>query len=331
MADDSAAPGERARVLVTGASGFVGRAVVERLVADRRYVVRAALRTPLPDLVPAAEQCIVGDIDATTDWRPVVAGARMIVHAAARVHVMHETRADALTEFRRVNVAGTLRLAQQAVEAGVKRLVFVSSIKVNGATTSPGHPFREDDAPAPCDPYGVSKHEAEQGLLALARTTAMEVVIVRPPLVYGPGVKANFERLMRVLHRGVPLPFGAIDNRRTLVALDNLVDLVVTCLAHPAAANEIFLAGDAEALSTTDLLRRLGRALDKPVRLIPLPAGWIEFAALLAGRRAIAQRLCGSLQVDIGKATRLLGWTPPVDVDAALRVTAQRFLASASR
>jgi len=318
-------------VLVTGASGFIGRAVVERLAADRRYVVRAALRRPVPDLVAAVEQCVVGDLDATTDWRPALEGVHALVHTAARVHVMHETHADPLAAFRAINVAGTLRLAQQAADAGVRRFVFLSSLKVNGESTLPGHPFREDDAPVPRDPYGVSKHEAEQALLALARATPMEVVIVRPPLVYGPGVKANFARLMRLVLRGMPLPFGAIDNRRTLVALDNLVDLVVTCIAHPAAANQIFLAGDAEDLSTTELLRRLGRALGKPARLIPLPAPWIEIAAALAGQRAVAQRLCGSLQADIGKAARVLGWKPPVAVDAALQATADWLLSSANR
>ncbi|HUL66986.1 MAG TPA: SDR family oxidoreductase [Burkholderiaceae bacterium] len=331
MQESNAALAQRSRVLVTGASGFVGRALVERLVADRRHSVRAAVRTPMTDLPAAVEQVRIAGIDATTEWRAALAGVEFVVHAAARVHVMRERHHDPLGAFREVNVAGTLRLAQEAAAAGVRRLVFLSSIKVNGESTAPGHPFREDDAPAPRDPYGISKREAEDGLLALARTTAMQVVIVRPPLVYGPGVRANFASLMRLVRSGMPLPLGAIDNRRTFVALDNLVDLIVTCIDHPAAANEIFLAGDAEDLSTTDLLRRLGAALGRPARLVPIPARWIESAAALIGRRAIADRLCGSLQLDIDKAARVLGWKPPCDVDAALRATAARFLASSGR
>jgi nucleoside-diphosphate-sugar epimerase len=322
---------QRSRVLVTGASGFVGRALVERLVTDRRHSVRIAVRTPLTDLPPGVEQVRIADIDATTEWNTALAGVEVIVHAAARVHVMHERHPDPLAAFRQTNVAGTLRLAHEAAAAGVRRFVFLSSIKVNGESTAPGRPFREDDIPAPLDPYGISKREAEDGLLALTRTTLMQVVIVRPPLVYGPGVRANFASLMRLVRSGMPLPLGAINNRRTFVALDNLVDLIVTCIDHPAAANQIFLAGDAEDLSTTDLLRRLGVALGRHTRLLPIPARWIESAVALIGRRAVADRLFGSLQIDTDKAHRVLGWTPPRDVDAALRATAARFLASSGR
>jgi nucleoside-diphosphate-sugar epimerase len=325
------ATAQRSRVLVTGASGFVGRGLVERLVADRRHIVRVALRQPVPELANAVEQLPIGDLDDATEWRHALAGIEVLVHAAARVHVMRERDGDPLEAFRRVNVAGTLRLAEEAAAAGVQRLVFLSSIKVNGDETPPGRPFREDDVPAPSDPYGVSKHEAEEGLLALARATKMQIVVVRAPLVYGPGVKANFANLMRLLQTGIPLPLGSIDNRRTLVALDNLVDLIATCIHHPAAGNQTFLAGDAEDLSTTDLLRRLGIALGRPARLIPVPAHWVEFSAGLVGQRAIAHRLCRSLQVDIGKAVQVLGWNPPFAVDAALRRTAAEFLAGSGR
>ena len=219
---------------------------------------------------------------------------------------------------------GTLNLARQAAAAGVRRFVFVSSIKVNGEVTQLGRPFTADDAPAPLDAYGVSKMEAEEGLRAIASQTGMEVVIVRPALVYGPGVKANFAAMMRWLRRGVPLPLGAIHNQRSLVALDNLVDLIVTCLTHPAAANQTFLVSDGEDVSTTELLRRMGQALSRPARLIPVPVSWLKLAAAMVVKPDVAQRLCASLQVDIEKTRRLLGWTPPLSLDEGLRRVAGR-------
>lgn len=313
----------RGRVVVTGATGFVGAALVPVLRA-RGWRVRAAVRST--GRTAADEEALVGSLGEPFDWAPVLHGADRIVHLAARVHLMRDTAADPLAEFRRTNVAGTLSLARAAVDAGVRRFVFVSSIKVNGESTRKGVPFGADDPPAPVDPYGLSKREAEDELFEIGRSTGMEVVVVRPPLVYGPGVKANFDAMMRWLVRGIPLPLGAIRNRRTLVGLDNLVDLIATCLEHPAAGGEVFLAGDDEDLSTTDLLRRLAAALGVPARLVPVPEAMLEAAATLLGRRAVAQRLLGSLQVDIGKARRVLGWSPPVPVDEGLRRTAARFL-----
>jgi len=239
---------------------------------------------------------------------------------------MNDDTADPLREFRRINVDGTLQLARQAAEAGVKRFVFISSIKVNGESTVPGQPFTAAQAPAPIDPYGVSKWEAEQQLRKLSAETGMEVVIIRPALVYGPGVKANFLNMMKWLYKGVPLPLGAIHNKRSLVALDNLVDLIVTCIDHPRAANQTFLVSDGEDLSTTELLQRTSRALGKLPRLLAVPAWMLETAAKILGKQSIAQRLLGSLQVDIAHTRETLGWTPPVSVDAALRKTAQHFL-----
>ena len=308
-------------ILVTGATGFVGRSLVTKLASDG-HDTRACVRhdtAVMPDGVQAWQ---VGDLTGEVDWRPTLGGIEIVVHAAARVHVMDEIAADALSEFRRVNVAGTLNLARQAATAGVQRFVFISSIKVNGEATQPGHPFTADEAPAPQDAYGLSKMEAEQGLREIAAETGMEFVIIRPPLVYGPGVKANFSAMMRWLRRGVPLPLGAIHNQRSLVALDNLVDLVVTCLRHPAAANQTFLVSDGEDVSTTELLRRMGQAINCPARLIPVAASWLEQAAALIGKRNMAQRLCGSLQVDIQKTRQLLGWSPPVTLDQGLKKAA---------
>ena len=308
-------------ILVTGASGFVGRALCAEL-ARRGLPYRAASREARAGFTQ------VGPLDEATDWSAAVGGVDRVVHLAARVHVMEERAADPLAEFRRANVAATLRLARQAAAAGVRRFVFASSIKVNGEATEPGHPFTADDPPRPQDPYGTSKLEAEQGLLALARETGMEVTVIRPPLVYGPGVQANFRSMLRWVRRGVPLPLGAVRNRRTLVALDNLVDLVIVCLEHPGAANQVLLAGDGEDLSTPELLRRVAAALGTRARLLPVPPALLMAAASVAGRGDMARRLCGSLQLDLGKTRQVLGWTPPVGVDEALARTAREFIAS---
>jgi len=313
-----------ASILVTGATGFVGSCLVAKLSQMADLCVLGAHRVDLPFVdYPSA---VVGDINNDTDWRTVVHGQEVVIHSAARVHVMDDNSFDPLTEFRQVNVDGTLNLARQAAAAGVRRFIFISSIKVNGEGTTVGAPYHVDAQPAPVDPYGISKMEAEQGLRTLATETGMEVVIIRPVLVYGAGVKANFLSMMHWLHKGVPLPFGAIHNRRSLVALDNLVDLIVTCIDHPAAANQIFLVSDGEDLSTTELLRRMGVALGKPARLLPVPSWMLEAGATMLGKKALSQRLCGSLQVDISKTRELLNWTPPVSVDEALRITAKHFL-----
>lgn len=312
-------------MLITGANGFVGSALVSKSIAQGRKV-RAAVRHHGTTVDAAAEVCVLGELGPDTKWQVALAGVDTVVHTAARVHVMTDQSADPLAEFRRVNVAGTLNLARQAAPAGVKRLVFVSSVKVNGEATLPGQPFRADDSHVPNDPYGLSKYEAEVGLRAVAAETGLEVVIVRPPLVYGPGVKANFAAMVRWLNRGVPLPLGAVvHNRRSLVALDNLVDLLLVCATHPAAANQTFLASDGDDVSTADLLRRIGLALGKPARLIPVPVSWLKLGAAFLGKADVAQRLLGSLQVDIAKNQQLLDWTPPVSVDAALKQVAVAF------
>ncbi|WLG43469.1 SDR family oxidoreductase [Pseudomonas sp. FP1740] len=311
------------KILVTGASGFVGEAVVFRLLLDRKFIPIAAARgaTRLNGL------CAVVPFELTDSKAlPDLSDVQIVIHAAARVHVMNETAIDALTEFRKVNVEGTLRLAQRAAESGVKRFIFISSVKVNGESTVLGKPFKANDFPTPADPYGVSKYEAEEALRQLGFDTGMEVVIIRPPLVYGPGVRANFLSMLDWLNKGVPLPLGAIGNRRSLVAIGNLVDLIVTCIDHPAAANQIFLVSDGDDLSTPQLLRCLARALGKRVWLLPLPEWLLKLVASAVGRSTVAQRICGSLHVDIDKNRELLGWIPPVKLETAMRQTARQYL-----
>lgn len=308
------------KILVTGANGFVGRELC-KVLPRHGYAVMAALRSENTSL-SGVEPVIIGGIDSTTDWSGALLNIDTVIHLAARVHVMHDDVVDLLAEFRKVNVAGTLNLAMQAAKAGVKRFIFISSVKVNGEHSVSSKPFTEADIANPQDAYGVSKFEAEQGLLKIAQQTGMEVVIIRPPLVYGAGVKANFASMMLAVKRGMPLPLGAIQNQRSFVYVGNLVSLIVRCIDAPAAANEVFLVSDGEDLSTTRLLRGCAEALGLNARLLPVPQKWVEFFAGLVGKSGIAQRLCGNLQVDISKAKTLLDWTPPITVVDGLKATA---------
>jgi nucleoside-diphosphate-sugar epimerase len=312
-------------ILVTGATGFIGQALSRHLDQQNRTVI-AALRRPANALPATIRQISVGDMLPDTDWTQALTKVNTVIHLAARVHIMSDTTADPLAEFRFMNTAVTLNLARQAAAAGVRRFIFLSSIKVNGEFTQHDQSFTAADVCHPDDPYAVSKYEAEQGLKDISKQTGMEIVIIRPPLVYGPGVKGNFLSMMRWLHKGIPLPLGAVHNQRSLVALDNLIDLITICIDHPAAANQTFLVSDGEDLSTTELLQRLGAALGKPARLLPVPQALLESTLNLLDKRAIAQRLCGNLQIDISKTRDRLGWTPPVIVDQALRQTAQAYL-----
>ena len=306
------------RIIVTGGSGFVGRALCGELDL-RSCEVSRIVRVLSPPVGAMPGPVHVSRIDAATNWLSTLHGAKTVIHLAARVHVMQDTTADPISAFRAVNVDGTLNLARQAAYAGVKRFVFVSTAKVNGESTQPDRPFTEVDIPNPQDAYSLSKYEAEQGLRGISADTGMEVVIIRPPLVYGPGVKANFATLMQAVQQGRPLALGSVNNRRSLVALDNLVDFIMVCMTHPKAANETFLVSDGNDLSTTELVRGLARAAGVSPRLLPVPVWALQAGAMLLGKEDEVQRLCGSLQVDISKARHLLGWRPPVVVEEGLR------------
>lgn len=308
-------------VLLTGGTGFLGRAVLQRLLATDKRALIAAARTPDPNFPEGVTVEQVGELGADTDWTACLLGVDVVIHCAARAHVMKEDVPDPLAEYRRVNVQGTIALARQAALSGVRRFVFISSIKVNGEGTPSNQPFRPDAIPAPEDAYGISKHEAEQGVLALARETGMEVVIIRPPLVYGPNVKGNFSRMIGWVRKGLPLPLGSVHNQRSLVALENLADFVVLCsdrVRSPLASNEVFLISDGEDVSTTELLRKIARAYGVNGRLMSVPVIWFQVAARLFGKRAVADRLFGSLTVDNSKARELLGWAPTISMDSQL-------------
>ncbi len=313
-------------VMVTGASGFVGRHLCSKLVVDG-WQVRAVLRN-LAKSLKSTDSVTISQLDGQTSWAEALQDVDVVIHLAALVHVRSDFSSNSLSVFRKVNVSGTLHLASQAAKAGVKRFIYISSIKVNGELTMLERPFTESDIANPQDAYSMSKFEAEQGLLLLAKETDMEIVIIRPPLVYGVGVKANFANIMRALQRGIPLPFGAIANKRSFVYVGNLVSLITCCINHPAAANQVFLVSDNYDLSTTELLHVCAMALGVRARLLPVPKKIIELFASLVGCRRLARRLCGSLQVDIRKAHSLLGWTPPYSVVDGLKETATGILRS---
>jgi UDP-glucose 4-epimerase len=316
------------RILITGSSGFVGKQFLDNELILDRYNIRTVSReysTFNPDSV------LIENIDNNTNWMVALLNVETVIHCAARVHIMDGNLTNPLNEFREVNTYGTLNFAQQAADAGVKRFIFISSIKVNGESSELGFPFKPDDDFIPTDHYGLSKYEAEVGLRKIAIETGMEVVIIRPPLVYGPGVKANFASMMKWINKGFPLPLGGIkENKRSIVSVDNLVDLIVTCIDHPNAANQTFLVSDDDDVSTTQLLANMATALDAPNRLLPIPSSWFTLAAKSIGKPDISQRLCGSLQVDISKTKEMLNWQPPYSSAESMAKTANAFLESLS-
>jgi UDP-glucose 4-epimerase len=315
------------RVLVTGATGFVGTELC-RVLAGSGHVVRAAVRAPRPGSTPFAENAIVGEIGSCTDWSRALDGVEVVVHAAARAHVLHDSASNAPL-YDEVNARGAQQLARCAVRAGVRRFVLLSSIKVNGEETGE-RPFTAEDTPEPQDAYGRSKQFAEQLVSEIARESNLEVAIVRPPLVYGTGVRANFLRLLGWVHAGRPLPLGAVHNRRSLVNLWNLCDLLRALAEHRAAGIETFLVSDGEDVSTPELVRRIATAMRREARLIPVPPSLLVLAGALLGKKDEVRRLCGSLQIDSQPVRSQIGWTPPVSMDDALRRTAGWYLAQCS-
>lgn len=307
------------KILVTGASGFIGKPLIRALKQQGNDVVGVGRQLASTN---ADDFLVIKDFSLKDAFLPTIGEFEVVIHLAARVHVMDDAVDNPLDEYRKINVEGTLNLARQAATAGVKRFIFLSSIKVNGEHTEIGQPFTESDIPNPIDDYGISKLEAEQGLLLIAEQTDMEVVIIRPPLVYGKGVKANFASMIRMVNRSIPIPLGAIHNNRSFVYIENLVSLILKCIVHPKAVNQVFLVSDGHDLSTTELLRRTASALGVKSRLVPIPQILIEFFAAIIGKKEVAQRLCGNLQVDITKARTLLDWTPPMTVEAGLRAAA---------
>jgi nucleoside-diphosphate-sugar epimerase len=303
-------------ILLTGANGFVGQTLHQYLL-QQELTVRAVSR----------QTSSIHIIDAHTDWSSYLLDVHTVIHLAARAHIMDEKSKDPLAEFRKINVEGTINLAQQAAAAGVKRFIFLSSVKVHGEFTR-DKPVTEKDLPAPIDPYGISKWEAEQALRQIEAETGIEVVIIRPPLIYGEGVKANFNKLLTLIDKGIPLPLALVNNYRSFIGLHNLVDFIRVCLTHPAAAGETFLISDDEDMSTSELIRRIAQSFQKSVWLIPVPIRIMRWAAIILGKRKAADRLLGSLQVKPSKAKHILNWQPVLPVQVQLDLTVQAYLKS---
>lgn len=307
-------------ILITGATGFVGSHLTQSQ-AIKKYPLLCATRSD--QQISGLRTQHIGEINGHTDWSACFTDPiDTVIHCAARVHVMNEIESDPLQAFRQVNVLGTMRLAEQAAKAGVRQFIYLSSVKVNGELTAPGHAFIEEDRAQASDPYGISKLEAEQALLALSKTTGMAVTIIRPPLVYGIGVGANFLSMLHWVQRKIPLPLANIQNRRSLIYVENLVDFILTCIQNPAAKNQVFLVSDDEDVSTSQLLQQAAHALQVPSRLFPFPVWLLEFSARLIGKKSVTDRLYQSLQVDISKAKTILNWTPPFTLEQGLRACA---------
>jgi Nucleoside-diphosphate-sugar epimerases len=320
------------KILVTGASGFVGQALCRQLVQEGQHEVVAAVRSPA-SVVTGGTRCVVGDIGSHTAWEKATEGADAVVHLAGRAHIMHDTACDRLAAYRAINTEGTLALARRALASGVKRLLFVSSIKVcgEGQLKSSTDPYNEASPASPSDAYAISKWEGELGLWAAAKDTGLEVVVLRPPLIYGPGVRANFLRLMTLVDRGWPLPFGGVRNHRDLLYLGNLVDAILTAVVHPAAKNKTFLLSDNQCVTTPELVRRIASALERPARLWSVSEKCLRLAGRVIGKGATVDRVLGSMRVDSRLIHRDLGWSPPFSMQEGLRETAKWYRRTYSR
>jgi UDP-glucose 4-epimerase len=319
-------------ILITGATGFVGIRLAGFLSSQcPEMELRLAVRQrpdnlQVPGVLPGGSIEVVGDINPHTNWTDALVGVDVVIHLAARVHVMKDVALNPLEEYRNANTLATIHLAEEAAKAGVKRFIYLSSIKVNGEETTLGQSYSEDSIPAPIDPYGVSKWEAELGLEKVCSQTGMEFVIIRPPLVYGPGVKANFQKLMGLVAKGLPLPLGAINNQRSMLALDNLVSFIAEVISNPLAVNQRFLLSDGKDVSTTQLLKLLAKGMGKSSLLIPIPAFILRAIAQVLGASSAADRLLGSLQIDSSKARQLLHWQPPLSVEEGIAIAAKAYL-----
>lgn len=307
------------KILVTGANGFVGSALISRLIGLPNTQTIGAVRDKASVANHAVSYSAVGNISTTTDWTDALTGVDVVIHTAARVHVMGDDSLDSLAEYREINVGGTQSLATQAAKGGTKRFIYISSIKVNGENTLLNHPFTTYDSPSPQNAYGISKMEAEQMLNKIAYETGMEVVIIRPPLIYGAGMRGNFAKMIELIKKGYPLPLGYVHNKRSLIALENLIDLIITCVNHPAAANQLFFASDAGDVSITELLKKISKVTGSRPLLVPVPAKLLMLGAKLLGKENIARRVLGSLQVDISRTEEILGWSPPISLEEGLR------------
>lgn len=311
------------KVLVTGSSGLVGNSVITALKMKKMDIVAHSRSSYLPDC-----ENVHVDLTADANWEPYLKGVDTIIHCAARVHQMNETVQEKQNAYHAVNVDGSLNLAKQAVEAGVKRFIFISSIKVNGEWTQESIPFTAKDAPHPQDDYGKSKFEAEKMLTSFANSSGLDLVIIRPPLVYGPGVKANFLSMMKAVVKGLPLPLGLINSLRSMVFVENLVDLIMVCCEHPDAPGKTFLVSDDEDISIRDLLRTLANSAGKRTYLLPIPQLLLVFTLTLLGKKAAAQRLCKPLQLDIQETKDTLGWKPKFSLREGLAKTMDYYLSN---